>query len=56
MKNKTAMPGTDMKWRAESDLRTLVEAREIRADKPRYSAAMKMAKEKLEVMKDIAGA
>ena len=37
-------------WKAESDMRTLLQAAEIKADKKRYAAARKIAKEKLEEM------
>ena len=37
----------DKDWQAESDMRTLAEAEEIRKDPKRYKAAMEKAKEKL---------
>ena len=43
----------DKKWKIESDLRSLVDAEEVKKDKKRYSAAMKLAKEKMAAMKDI---
>lgn len=42
--------GPDLEWRAESDMRTLVEAQAIRNDKKRYAAAQKMAVKKAEEM------
>lgn len=36
----------EAKWRAESDLETLLSAIRIRADKTRYSNAMKIAKQR----------
>jgi len=39
------MTAQDRKWRAESDARTLVEAQEIKADRPRHKAALKCLKE-----------
>lgn len=37
----------DRDWRAESDLRTLVEAEKIKKDKKRFAAAQAKAKEKM---------
>lgn len=37
----------DTEWRAESDLRTLVEAEKIKKDKKRFAAAQDKAKEQL---------
>lgn len=46
----------EKKWRAESDLRTLIEAEKIKKDKARFGAAMKardeMATELAKVKKD----
>jgi hypothetical protein len=47
--------GMDKDWQAEDDLRTLVRAGEIKDDKKRYNAAMKMAREKVSEMQEIAG-
>jgi len=41
----TAMGADDKKWRAESDMRTLLQAQEIRADPARLKAAIACAKE-----------
>jgi hypothetical protein len=46
----------EAKWRAESDLRSLVEAEEIRKDKGRMAAALKCAREKMAAMKEIKAA
>jgi hypothetical protein len=43
----------DMKWRAESDMRTLVEAEVIKADKKRYKAAQACAKEQAEGLEQV---
>lgn len=43
----------DSKWQAESDLRTLIEADEIREDTKRLAAAKALAKEKLVDIKKI---
>jgi hypothetical protein len=50
------IPGAmaDKKWRAESDLRTLLDACEIRKDKARFKAAQAMAKDKVAEMAKIA--
>lgn len=53
---KGMAPFEDSKWRAESDLRTLIEAAEIRKDKKRFAAAQACAKEKLAAMAGVAGA
>lgn len=45
----------DKKWQAESDLRTLADAEEIKADKGRMAACREMAKEKMMVMSKMAG-
>lgn len=37
----------DGEWRAESDLRTLVEAEKIKKDKKRFAAAQAKAKEQM---------
>ena len=47
MKKSMAMPGMDAEYSAEMDLRTLLEADEIREDKKRMDAVRKLAKEKL---------
>ena len=40
----------ERKWRIESDLDALVRAQEIRKDMKRFSAAKKLAKDKLKAM------
>ncbi len=47
--------GSDRNWQAESDLRTLLDACEIRKDKKRYAAAQAVAKDKLTEMAKVAG-
>ena len=47
MKKMMAMPGMDAEYAAEMDLKTLLEADEIREDKKRMDAVRKLAKEKL---------
>lgn len=42
--------GMDESWRAESDLRTLIEAQVIRNDPKRFKAAQKKAKEQAEAL------
>jgi hypothetical protein len=43
----------DMKWQAEQDLRTLVEANVIKADGKRYKAAIAEGKEQKKAINDI---
>lgn len=43
----------DKEWRAEDDMRTLVEAEAIRKDPKRLAAARRKAKEKVEAIKTI---
>lgn len=38
---------SDAEWRAESDLRTLIEAEKIEADPKRYKAAQALAKQRM---------
>ena len=45
----------DSEWRAESDLRTLVEAEKIKKDKARYGAAMKCHAEQMKALAAIKG-
>ena len=55
-KKKMQMPetaGPDKDWQADSDCRTLIEAKEIMADKERHRAAMKKAKEKMATLKEV---
>jgi hypothetical protein len=54
--NKIAMRKEEEKWRAESDLRTLTEAEEIKRDPKRLAMAQACAKEKLIEMAAVAGA
>ncbi len=51
--NKAAMDKQEKQWRADSDLRTLIEAEKIKKDKARYAAAMKMHNEQLTALKAI---
>lgn len=45
--------GTDKKFAAENDMRTLVAAAKIKKDRPRMEAAMKMAREQRKALSDI---
>lgn len=45
----------DAEWRAECDMRTLMEAEEIRKDAKRMKAAQEMARKKLEAAASIMG-
>ena len=49
------IPTTEHKWQAESDLRTLMEATEIKRDKRRFGAAQKLAKDRLADIAKVAG-
>jgi hypothetical protein len=49
-RGNAVLSGPDAKWRAEQDMRTLIEAEEIRSDKKRFQAAARMAKKKAEEM------
>lgn len=44
----------DNRWRAESDLSTLMEAEKIRADSKRLAAAQALAKEKMMAVAKVA--
>lgn len=43
----------EAKWQAEDDLRTLVRAKEIRADKARLKRAMACAKEQMAALQGV---
>lgn len=51
--NKAEMDKQEKEWRADSDLRTLIEAEKIKKDKARYAAAMKMHKEQLAALQNL---
>jgi hypothetical protein len=42
-------------WRAEEDLRVLMEAKKIKADKSRYAAAVAQGRERLDRLMKIVG-
>lgn len=46
-KNSPASVGMDQDWEAESDMRTLAQAEEIRKDPKRLKSALAKAKEKI---------
>lgn len=52
--SSTVSSDYDLKWRVESDLRTLVEAIEIRKDKKRFKAAQVLARTKATELKSVA--
>jgi hypothetical protein len=55
-KAKNAIPtisADEKNWRAQSDMDALIRANEIKADKPRYEAACKVAKEKAQEIQTI---
>lgn len=43
----------EKKWRAESDLGTLIEAEKIKKDKPRFKAAMACRDDKMKAMQSL---
>jgi hypothetical protein len=58
MKGMSSMGGQDAemtKYRTESDLRTMQECEAIKNDPKRMKACMEMAKQRLAMMKDVAG-
>lgn len=54
--NKAEMAAEEKKWKADSDLRTLIEAEKIKKDKARYGAAMKCHAEQMKALASIKGA
>lgn len=52
-KEKKEYEDQEKKWRAESDLRTLVDAEKIKADPDRLKAAMKCKREQMDALKNI---
>jgi hypothetical protein len=51
-----AVPSVDKDWQAESDMRTLVLANEIRSDKERFKRALKYAKDMMDDLTEISEA
>lgn len=51
---KNEMSADENKWRAESDLRTLTEAKKIQKDAKRMAAVRKLAKEEIARMESLA--
>jgi len=47
------MVSSDKEWQAEEDLRTLMEAKRIKADPKRYKAAIAKGRERLDTMMKI---
>ncbi len=56
MNRAVSISADEKKWRVESDLRTLVEADEIRKDPKRLAAAKALAKEKTTELQKISAA
>jgi uncharacterized protein YjcR len=54
MKLNAAAASREAEWRAEDDLRTLLEAEKIKKDSKRYKAAQAMAKAKMAAMNKVA--
>lgn len=49
------MSKEEQSWRAEDDLRTLMEAKKIKADKGRYQAAIAKGRERMDGLMKIVG-
>lgn len=54
MKLTAAENSREAEWRAEDDLRTLLEAEKIKKDSKRFKAAQAMAKAKMAAMNNVA--
>jgi len=50
-----AMVAEQRRWRAESDVRTLKEAEQIRSDRSRFNDAKRMAKSEVKALTRVAG-
>lgn len=48
-------PADQKKWRAESDLRTLIDAETIKKDQERYKHAMVLAKDQKAALSKVTG-
>lgn len=48
-------PNTEAHWRAQSDMRTLAEAKTIQSDDSRHNAAKAMAKQEVANLRKVAG-
>lgn len=55
-KSKGCCIATDDEWMAEDDLRTLMRAKEIKADPKRFAKCQALAKKKLTEIASVAGA
>ena len=53
MAKSSSVTMEDKDWRAESDMRTLIDAQEIMKDKARYKAAMAEAKKRMAAMQAV---
>jgi hypothetical protein len=53
--NKADMAAEEKKWKADADLRTLIEAEKIKKDKGRYGAAMKCHAEQMKALATVKG-
>ena len=56
MSKAIAISADDKKWRTENDLRSLIEAEEIRKDPARLKAAQALARDKAKEMQTVQGA
>ena len=55
MVHQPRMTAQDKIWKAESDLRTIREAEDIKGDKSRLNAAKRMAKTEMKALAKITG-
>lgn len=55
MNVRAGMSKEEKDWRAEEDLRTLIEAEKIKKDKARLKAAMAKKREKVKALQDLEG-
>lgn len=53
--NKSEMAKQEKEWRADADLRTLIEAEKIKKDKARLAAAMAVKKKMMTDLEKIGG-
>ena len=54
-KSAAAVPAEEKEWRAEADLRTLIDAEKIKADPERLKAAMKKRAEMKKALDAVKG-
>lgn len=50
---KSTMAAQEREWRAESDMRTLIEAEKIKKDRSRLTAALKKGKQERDALSEV---